>query len=291
VATLSSSQFFPEPPWPKIDRGENNFETAGPQEVSNGFERQAWEPPVEIVPTETISSEPESSGESEDDLAEPIVEEEPMVQLRESELEIRLKEAREHAKIETEKRLKAEYEESTRLEKEKLLEFFEALIASKDSNQELSIEVCNLAFKVGELLAKTELLTNRAIVSEFVETVFNEITEEGGKTATIFANPQWEGSIKELHDDQRLKHIDFKSDESMGLGSVRISLGNGGIEDIFDQRASQLRDQIIKAASEENTNLIEKTTDSRTLASDDEEKKSETIAEDKEISSLEKQDD
>ena len=266
---MSSSQFFPEPPWPKIDRGENNFETAGPQEVSNGFERQAWEPPVEIVPTETISSEPESSGESEDDLAEPIVEEEPMVQLRESELEIRLKEAREQAKIETEKRLKAEYEESTRLEKEKLLEFFEALIASKDSNQELSIEVCNLAFKVGELLAKTELLTNRAIVSEFVETVFNEITEEGGKTATIFANPQWEGSIKELHDDQRLKHIDFKSDESMGLGSVRISLGNGGIEDIFDQRASQLRDQIIKAASEENTNLIEKRTDSGTLAPDD----------------------
>ena len=52
-----------------------------------------------------------------------------------------------------------------------------------------------------------------------------------------------------------------------------------------------MRDQIIKAASEENTNLIEKTTDSRTLASDDEEKKSETIAEDKEISSLEKQDD
>ena len=288
---MSSSQFFPEPPWPKIDRREDNFEAAGPQEVSNGFEPQAWEPPVEIVPTETISSEPESSEESEDDLAEPIVEEEPMVQLRESELEIRLKEAREHAKIETEKRLKAEYEESTRLEKEKLLEFFEALIASKDSNQELSIEVCNLAFKVGELLAKTELLTNRAIVSEFVETVFNEITEEGGKTATIFANPQWEGSIKELHDDQRLKHIDFKSDESMGLGSVRISLGNGGIEDIFDQRASQLRDQIIKAASEENTNLIEKTTDSRTLASDDEEKKSETIAEDKEISSLEKQDD
>jgi len=77
----------------------------------------------------------------------------------------------------------------------------------------------------------------------------------------------------------------------MGLGSVRISLGNGGIEDIFDQRAAQLRDQIIKAASEENTNLIEKTTDAGTLASDDEEKKSETIAEDKEISSLEKEDD
>ena len=288
---MSSSQFFPEPPWPKIDRGENNFETAGPQEVSNGFERQAWEPPVEIVPTETISSEPESSGESEDDLAEPIVEEEPMVQLRESELEIRLKEAREHAKIETEKRLKAEYEESTRLEKEKLLEFFEALIASKDSNQELSIEVCNLAFKVGELLAKTELLTNRAVVSEFVETVINEITEEGGKTATIFANPQWEGSIKELHDDQRLKHIEFKSDENMGLGSVRISLGNGGIEDIFDQRAGQLRDQIIKAASEENTNLIEKTTDLGTVAPDEGEKKTETIAEDKEISLLEKEHD
>ena len=141
------------------------------------------------------------------------------------------------------------------------------------------------------MLAKTELLTNRTVVSEFVETVINEITEEGGKTATIFANSQWEESIKELRHDQRLKHIGFKSDENMGLGSVRISLGNGGIEDIFDQRAAQLRDQIIKAASEENTNLIEKTTDAGTLASDDEEKKSETIAEDKEISSLEKEDD
>ena len=288
---MSSSKFSPEPPWPKIDRREDDFETAGHQEVSNGFERQSWEPPVEIVPTEILSPEPESSGESEDDLAEPIVEEEPMVQLRESELEIKLKEAREHAKIETEKRLKAEYEESTRLEKEKLLEFFEALITSKDSNQELSIEVCNLAFKVGELLAKTELLTNRTVVSEFVETVINEITEEGGKTATIFANPQWEEAIKELRHDQRLKHIDFKTDENMGLGSVRISLGNGGIEDIFDQRAAQLREQIIKAASEENTNLIEKTTASGTLAPEDEEKKFETIAEDKKISSSENEDD
>ena len=166
------------------------------------------------------------------------------------------------------KRLKAEYEESTRLEKEKLEEFLNALITSKDSNQELSMEVCNLAFKVGELLAKTELLTNRAVVSEFVETVINEITEEGDKTATIFANPQWEESIKELRQDQRLKHIDFKSDENMGLGSVRISLGNGGIEDIFDQRAAQLRDQIIKAASEENTNIIEKRTESEPLTPD-----------------------
>ena len=288
---MSSSQFSPEPPWPKFDRGDDNFETAGPEEVRKDFEPQAWEPPVEIVPTEIISSEPEGSVELEDDLAELIVEEEPVIQLKESELEIKLKEAREQGKIETEKRLKAEYEESTRLEKEKLQEFFEALITSKDSNQDLSIEVCNLAFKVGELLAKTELLTNQAVVSEFVETVINEITEEGQKTATIFANPQWEESIKELRHDQRLKHIDFKSDESMGLGSVRISLGKGGIEDIFDQRAAQLRDQIIKAASEENTNLIEKTTDAGTLASDDEEKKSETIAEDKEISSLEKEDD
>ena len=111
-------------------------------------------------------------------------------------------------------------------------------------------------------MQKLELLTNRAVVSEFVEKVINEITEEGDKTATIFANPQWEESIKELRHDQRLKHIDFKSDENMGLGSVRISLGNGGIEDIFDQRAAQLRDQIIKAASEENINLIEKRTDS-----------------------------
>ena len=52
---------------------------------------------------------------------------------------------------------------------------------SKDSNQELSVEVCNLAFKVGELLAKTELLTNRALVTEFVERVINEITKKAKK--------------------------------------------------------------------------------------------------------------
>ena len=265
---MSSSQFFHEPPWPRTNGGQDNFEKAGPEEVHKEFERQAWEPPVEIVPTEIISSEPQSSEESEDDLAEPVVEEEPMVQLHESELELKLKEAREDAKIETEKRLKDEYEESTRLEKEKLQEFFEALITSKDSNQDLSIEVCNLAFKVGELLAKTELLTNRAVVSEFVETVINEITEEGEKTATIFANPQWEESIKELRQDQRLKHIEFKPDENMGLGSVRISLGNGGIEDLFDQRAAQLRDQIIKAVSEEKTNIIEKRAESESLTPD-----------------------
>ena len=103
MATLSSGQFSLNPHGQRIDRREDNFETAGPEEVHKDFEPQAWEPPVEIVPTEIISSEPESSEESEDDLAEPIVEEEPIIQLNESELEIKLKEAREQAKIETEK--------------------------------------------------------------------------------------------------------------------------------------------------------------------------------------------
>ena len=71
---MSSGQFSPEPPWPKFDRRDDNFETAGPEEVRKDFEPQAWEPPVEIVPTEIISSEPEGSVELEDDLAEPIVE-------------------------------------------------------------------------------------------------------------------------------------------------------------------------------------------------------------------------
>ena len=287
---MSSSQFFSDPPWPKIERGKDNFEKAEQEKGAKNFESQAWEPPVEIVPLETISPELENPEETEDDLAEPI-EEEPVIQLRESELEMKLKEARENAKIEAETKLKVKYEESTKLEKEKLIDFFEGLIRSKDSNQELSMEVCNLAFKVGELLAKTELLTNRVIVTEFLERIFNEITEEGEKAATVFSNPKWEDSLKELRHDQRLKHIDFKSDENMSLGSVRISLGNGGIEDTFEDRVAQLRDQIIRATSEENTNLIGNGTDAEPHTPDYEEREYETIDEEKEISSLEKKDD
>ena len=287
---MSSSQFFSDPPWPKIERGKDNFEKAEQEKGAKNFESQAWEPPVEIVPLEPISPELENPEETEDDCAEPI-EEEPVIQLRESELEMKLKEVRENAKIEAEAKLKVKYEESTKLEKEKLIDFFEGLIRSKDSNQELSMEVCNLAFKVGELLAKTELLTNRVIVTEFLERIFNEITEEGEKAATVFSNPKWEDSLKELRHDQRLKHIDFKSDENMSLGSVRISLGNGGIEDTFEERAEQLRDQIIKATSEENTKLIDNGTDLEPRTPDYEDLKTETIDEDKEISSLEKKDD
>ena len=288
---MSSSKFFSEPPWPKINNSQENFETAGPEGAIKSFERQAWEPPVEILPTENISSQTEDPEEVEDDVADPVVEEEPTIHLLESELEMRLKEAREHAEIETERKLKADYEESARLEKEKLIELFECLTTSKDSNRELSMEVCTLAFKVGELLAKTELLTNRAVVTEFVEKIINEITEEAGKSATIFANPKWNGSIKELRHDQRIKHIDFKSDENMGLGSVRVSLGNGGIEDIFDQRAAQLRDQIIKAVSKENTALVDERAELEPSRSENEEIKSEMIEKVTETGSVEKKDD
>ena len=288
---MSNSQFFSEPPWPKIERSKDNFNTAGEEEAAKIFEPKSWEPPIEIVPSEPTSQELEAFEEAEDDLAEPLEEKEPVIQLLESELEMKLKEAREHAELETEKNLKAKYEESARLEKEKLIDFFESLMLSKDSNQELSLEVCNLAFKVGELLAKTELLTNRTVVTQFVEKVINEITEEGEKAATVFTNPKWEDSVKELSHDPRLKHIDFKLDENMGWGSVRISLGNGGIEETFEDRVAQLRDQIVKAALEENTNLTDTETDSEGLASDHEDIKPERIEENREARLLEKKDD
>ena len=288
---MSNNQFLSEPPWPKIERSENNFKIAEEEEVAKIFEPKSWEPPIEVVPLESTSQEPEDPEEAEDDLAEPLKEEEPTIQLPQSELEMKLKEARENAELETETKLKAKYEESARLEKEKLIDFFESLMLSKDSNQELSVEVCNLAFKVGELLAKTELLTNRALVTEFVERVINEITEEGEKAATVFTNPKWEDSVRELRNDHRLKHIDFKSDENMGWGSVRISLGNGGIEDTFEDRVAQLRDQIVKAASDEKTNLTDNETNSEAPASNYEDIKPETIEENKETRLLEKKDD
>ena len=288
---MSNSQFFSEPPWPKIERSENNFKTTEAEEAAKIFEPKSWEPPIEIVPSERTSQEPEAFEDAEDDLAEPMEEKEPVIQLLESELEMKLKEARENAEVETETKLKAKYEESARLEKEKLIDFFESLMLSKDSNQELSVEVCNLAFKVGELLAKTELLTNRTVVTEFVEKVINEITEEGEKAATVFTNPKWEDSVKELRHDPRLKHIDFKLDENMGWGSVRISLGNGGIEDTFEDRVAQLRDQIVKAASEENTNLTDNEPNSESLALNYEDVKPETIEENKETRLVEKKDD
>ena len=288
---MSNNQFLSKPPWPKIERSENKFKIAGEEAVKKTFEPQPWEPPIEVVASEPISLELEDLEEAEEDLAEPLEEEEPAIQLRESELEIKLKEARENAEQETETKLKAEYEESARLEKEKLIDFFESLVLSKDSKEELAVEVCNLAFKVGELLAKTELLTNPALVTEFVKKVINEVTEEGEKAATVFTNPEWEDSVKELRLDHRLKHLDFKSDENMGWGSVRISLGNGGIEDTFEDRVAQLRDQIVKAALEENTNLTDTETDSEGLASDHEDIKPERIEENREARLLEKKDD
>ena len=77
----------------------------------------------------------------------------------------------------------------------------------------------------------------------------------------------------------------------MGWGSVRISLGNGGIEDTFEDRVAQLRDQIVKAASEENTNLTGNEINSEVPASNYEDIKPETIEENEETRLLEKNDD
>ena len=60
-------------------------------------------------------------------MAEPLEEKEPVIQLLESELEMRLKEAREHAELETETNLKAKYEEKRETrERKKLIDFLKA---------------------------------------------------------------------------------------------------------------------------------------------------------------------
>ena len=56
---MSNNQFLSEPPWPKIERSENNFKIAEEEEVAKIFEPKSWEPPIEVVPLESTSQEPE----------------------------------------------------------------------------------------------------------------------------------------------------------------------------------------------------------------------------------------
>ena len=124
MATLSNSQFFSEPPWPKIERSEDNFKTAEAEEVAKIFEPKSWEPPIEVVPSEPTGQEPEAIEEAEDDLAEPLEEKEPVIQLLESELEMKLKEAREHAELETETKSKSQIRRKRETRERKAHRFF-----------------------------------------------------------------------------------------------------------------------------------------------------------------------
>ena len=284
---MSSKQFNHEPPWPLIDPETLKFERAGPTEDSSAdFESKAWMSDSEVASEEQITAVPEANLNAEeiDDIVEEVENnpEEPTIVMTEREFEIRVDEACKQIKQETESNLTKDFEEKVKLIEESYSAFFDSLSISADQNQELTVEICDLAFKVGELLARGELTTKRDLISKFLENILEQVTEGESKSATISANPEWENVTKELKSNEKLKHLDFNVDETLSVGSVRVKFGNGGIEDVFEHRSKQLREQIMHGT---------KTTDeeiSVTSSSEpQEEKENETDKQEIEISASE----
>ncbi len=285
---MSSKQFNHEPPWPVIDPETLKFERAGPTEDgSMDFEPKAWLSDSEVTSEEKVSAVPEVNAHAEeiDDIVEEIEDnqEEPTIVMTEREFENRVDEACKQIKQETESNLKNDFEEKTKLIKESYSAFFDSLSISTEQTQDLAVEICDLAFKVGELLARGELTTKRDLISKFLENILEQVTEGGSKSATISANPEWENVTKELESNEKLKHLDFNVDETLSIGSVRVKFGNGGIEDVFEHRSKQLREQIMhgtKAPTDEEISV--------TSSSDlQEEKEKETDKQEIEISTSE----
>lgn len=208
----------------------------------------APEPVSEPVSTDVLPANPEN-----DVLVVPIEEPAPsLISISEEELEATINRARLEGENAAKERLEDLYESKIQASKDGQKAFFEALENNLNFSSDYTSQLSQLALALGEMIARSELSSNREVIDRFLSTVINQVAEEGQVSATFFIADEWKDLIKTLDMESRYPNYRFEFDRTLKPGSVSVMFGNGGFEDNIDQRIAELAQQLLNYAPSNN---------------------------------------
>jgi flagellar biosynthesis/type III secretory pathway protein FliH len=256
VVILSNQEFSEGGLWAKKVKDVGGFvEKRLKDKVEGAFTSTSWH-----SVTESQAPEPESVAESvstdvlpvnpEDDAAViPIEDASPsLISISEEELEATINRARLEGENAAKQRLEESFESKIQTAKDGQKAFFEALEHNLNFSSEFTSQLSQLALALGEMIARSELTSNREVIDRFLTTVINQVAEEGQVSATFLIADEWRDLIKTLDMESRYPNYKFEFDRTLKPGSVSVMYGNGGFEDNIDQRIAELAQQLLNYA-------------------------------------------
>ena len=200
-------------------------------------------------PTEAQGDDPND----EDDLilpAAPLEEEPEYVQLESSELEKLLADAEKKGRDAAKDELHARTENEIVTLKETLGNLIVASSAAINDKRPLVEELTKLSLRIGQLLARLELSHSSEKISQFIRQLLNQITDEDTVDISLMHPEEWSEAIDGLNLAEEFPNVKFRSDDSLPVGSVIMHYGNGGLIDLFEERADRLQTELTAAVYE-----------------------------------------
>ena len=260
VVILSNQEFSEGGLWAKKVKDVGGFvEKRLKDKFDSEFTSTSWH-----SVTESQAPEPESVEESvsadvlpvspEEDVAViPIEDAAPsLISISEEELEATINRARLEGENAAKQRLEESFESKIQTAKDGQKAFFEALEHNLNFSSEFTSQLSQLALALGEMIARSELTSNREVIDRFLTTVINQVAEEGQVSATFLIADEWRDLVKTLDMESRYPNYKFEFDRTLKPGSVSVMYGNGGFEDNIDQRIAELAQQLLNYAPSNN---------------------------------------
>ena len=250
------STFSPSEIWSKDSFDQSNTFTSSGSRLANTapFERLGLpkRPQEQEPPTESTEAHDENF-DNEADLilpAAPLDDEPEYVKLDPAELGKLLAEAekkgREAERNELQEKNKNEID-SLKKTLELVIDASSKAIADKEP---LIEELTELSFRIGQLLAKVELHHSSQQVHKFIRQLLSTISDEDKVDISLMYPEEWSDALNGLNIIEEFPNVKFRSDNGLTVGSVIMHYGNGGLIDLFEERAESLQREMTEAVYE-----------------------------------------
>ncbi len=201
---------------------------------------QVTEQPVAVLPDDEVITEDSAPVEA---VALEEVDLEPQIVMLARELDERLAEARRDGSVEAERSARQASDLARAEFDQRLSELSLRLDASLDNQRQLMAGVVELALKIGELLARTELKVSKDAVEQFVQGAVTIAELANSQSYTLSASPAWR-SFLENSDFGRLENVSLVFDHSLEVGDLKLIAGEGGHFDLMRDRIDQINSQL-----------------------------------------------
>ena len=101
-----------------------------------------------------------------------------------------------------------------------------------------------LAVRLAELIARTELQLSDQAINNLVERVVNELEPNELEDAVITVSPGWYDRLTEDQFKGLFENCDIQISEQLADGSIRLSIEDKSIEDLLEDRITEIASQV-----------------------------------------------
>ena len=139
--------------------------------------------------------------------------------------------------------------------RDEIARFMSSIKASLIQHNALAEPLKRLAVRLAELIARAELQLSDQAINNLVERVVNELEPNELEDVIITVSPGWHERMTEDQFKGLFENCDIQISEQLADGSIRLSIEDKSIEDLLEDRITEIASQVFDLKFPESISL------------------------------------